>query len=65
MFLRELDCGAGIGRVTRKLLLKFFKQVDIVEQNPEFVQRALETLPKVYLKTLCICVFNYDTGPYR
>ncbi|KYN28973.1 PREDICTED: N-terminal Xaa-Pro-Lys N-methyltransferase 1 [Trachymyrmex cornetzi] len=35
-----LDCGAGIGRITKNLLLKFFKHIDLVEQNPKFLEVA-------------------------
>jgi len=35
-----LDCGAGIGRVTRDLLCKFFEKVDLVDQNPKFIEEA-------------------------
>lgn len=35
-----LDCGAGIGRITRNLLIKSFKHVDLVEQNPKFLEVA-------------------------
>ncbi|EDV36616.1 uncharacterized protein Dana_GF11861 [Drosophila ananassae] len=50
-FLREirvpgnklaLDCGAGIGRVTKNLLLPRFSRVDIVEQDPAFAEKARE-----------------------
>ena len=34
------DCGAGIGRVSKRLLLPLFERVDLVEQNPEFLERA-------------------------
>ena len=34
------DCGAGIGRVTKHLLLPLFKTVDMVEQNQEFLNAA-------------------------
>lgn len=34
------DCGAGIGRVTKNLLLPLFDTVDLVEQNPDFLERA-------------------------
>ncbi|XP_011506450.1 PREDICTED: N-terminal Xaa-Pro-Lys N-methyltransferase 1-B [Ceratosolen solmsi marchali] len=40
-----LDCGAGIGRITGNLLTKYFKTVDLVEQNPKFLEQA-----KLYLK---------------
>ncbi|KAJ3071595.1 hypothetical protein HDU98_005097 [Podochytrium sp. JEL0797] len=34
------DCGAGIGRVSKNFLLKVFKKVDLVEQNPKFLDEA-------------------------
>ena len=34
------DCGAGIGRVSRGLLLPLFSQVDLVEQNQSFLDQA-------------------------
>ncbi|KAJ2745519.1 hypothetical protein GGI20_002123 [Coemansia sp. BCRC 34301] len=34
------DCGAGIGRVTKHLLLPLFDRVDLVEQNPDFLLEA-------------------------
>lgn len=37
-----LDCGAGIGRVTKCLLSKFFDTVDLVEQNGTFLEKAKE-----------------------
>jgi len=39
-----LDCGAGIGRVTKNLLLPLFDTVDMVEQNPDFLQKAKDYL---------------------
>eukprot|EP01135_Chromosphaera_perkinsii_P004660 Nk52_evm9s293 gene=Nk52_evmTU9s293 len=35
-----LDCGAGIGRVTKKFLLPLFDIVDLVEQCQAFLDRA-------------------------
>ncbi|CAB4056684.1 NTMT1 [Lepeophtheirus salmonis] len=37
---RALDCGAGIGRISRNLLSKHFTNVDIVEQCPKFIEKA-------------------------
>ena len=37
---RALDCGAGIGRVTKYLLQKFFSTVDLVEQDKGFLSQA-------------------------
>ena len=39
-----LDCGAGIGRVTKNLLLPLFDTVDMVEQNPDFLEKAKDYL---------------------
>lgn len=39
-----LDCGAGIGRVTKNLLVNYFKKVDLVEQNPKFLDVAKKDL---------------------
>lgn len=39
-----LDCGAGIGRITKRLLLPLFKTVDLVDVTKEFLDKA-----KVYL----------------
>ncbi|CAL1547745.1 unnamed protein product [Lymnaea stagnalis] len=35
-----LDCGAGIGRVTKRLLLPIFETVDMVEQDKHFCDNA-------------------------
>ena len=37
---RALDCGAGIGRVSKHLLLPLFQQVDLVEQNQNFIDSS-------------------------
>ncbi|XP_055319335.1 alpha N-terminal protein methyltransferase 1 [Sitodiplosis mosellana] len=41
---RALDCGAGIGRVTKNLLMNYFKTVDLVEQDENFVRKAHDYL---------------------
>ncbi|XP_034231662.1 N-terminal Xaa-Pro-Lys N-methyltransferase 1-A [Thrips palmi] len=41
---RALDCGAGIGRITEHFLLNHFQKVDLVEQNPAFVNQARTSL---------------------
>lgn len=35
-----LDVGAGIGRVTKHLLLPLFKKVDMLEQNPAYLEKS-------------------------
>ncbi|KAG0368268.1 AdoMet dependent proline di-methyltransferase-domain-containing protein [Gamsiella multidivaricata] len=44
---RVLDCGAGIGRVTKQVLIKAFDHVDLVENSALFVKQAKEE----YLKS--------------
>lgn len=34
---RVIDCGAGIGRVTSSVLLNYFKECDIMEQDVKYV----------------------------
>jgi len=41
---KALDCGAGIGRITKHLLTKHFAKVDMVEQNRLFLEKAKEYL---------------------
>lgn len=49
-----LDCGAGIGRITKNLLLNHFKHVDLVEQNSNFLEAA-----KSCLKSCSARIGNY------
>lgn len=47
---RALDCGAGIGRVTRDVLTKLALKVDLVELVPKYVDQArieLENEPRM------------------
>ncbi|CRK88479.1 CLUMA_CG002216, isoform A [Clunio marinus] len=41
---RALDCGAGIGRVSKNLLMNEFQTVDLIEQDEKFCQKARESL---------------------
>jgi len=41
---RALDCGAGIGRITKHLLSKHFQTVDLVEQDKHFLEKARDYL---------------------
>ena len=38
--LPSSDCGSGIGRITKRLLLPLFSSVDMVEQNETFLQKS-------------------------
>lgn len=49
-----LDCGAGIGRITKRLLLPLFKTVDLVDVTQEFLDKA-----KTYLGEDSKRVGNY------
>ena len=40
------DCGAGIGRVSKNFLLKVFNKVDLVEQNPKFLDEGRKEFEK-------------------
>ncbi|KAJ4746306.1 Alpha N-terminal protein methyltransferase 1 [Rhynchospora pubera] len=42
--LVALDCGAGIGRVSKNLLLRHFNEVDLVEPVSHFLETARENL---------------------
>lgn len=37
---RALDCGSGIGRITKRLLLPMFDKVDMVEQCQKFLDAS-------------------------
>ena len=50
------DCGAGIGRVTKHLLLDRFDTVDIVEQSPRLLQAAPKYVGRDSDRTTCVCV---------
>lgn len=39
-----LDCGSGIGRVTKELLLPLFERVSMVDVTPSFIESSAEYL---------------------
>merc|ERR1712015_164901 len=41
---RALDCGGGVGRVSKHFLLQCFNVVDILEQEPNFTQKIPDYL---------------------
>ena len=43
---RALDCGAGMGRVTKHLLVPRFEKVDLIEPSSVQIEKA-----KVYVET--------------
>jgi len=40
-FDKAADCGAGIGRVTKSLLLQLYQHVELIEQSPRLLNSAL------------------------
>ncbi|KAI8604538.1 AdoMet dependent proline di-methyltransferase-domain-containing protein [Dissophora ornata] len=46
-----LDCGAGIGRVTKQVLIKAFDHVDLVENCASFVKQAKEEYLKAEIES--------------
>ncbi|GMH01414.1 hypothetical protein Nepgr_003253 [Nepenthes gracilis] len=42
--LVALDCGSGIGRVTKSLLIRYFNEVDLVEPVSHFLEAARNSL---------------------
>jgi protein N-terminal methyltransferase len=67
-YQRAIDCGAGIGRISKGLLCPLFKEVDLVEQNPVYVAKAREycagekTMRTYYTEGLQ--TFSFASGPY-
>lgn len=52
---RVLDCGAGIGRVTKQVLIKAFDHVDLVENSAIFVKQAREEYLKTEIESGKVC----------
>ena len=48
------DCGAGIGRVTKHLLLPRFNHVDLIEQSPRLSSATPKYLGKESSRSSCI-----------
>ncbi|XP_023710769.1 N-terminal Xaa-Pro-Lys N-methyltransferase 1 isoform X2 [Cryptotermes secundus] len=60
---RALDCGAGIGRITKYLLLRFFNKVDLVEQNASFLEEAKNFIGICQKVGSLYCVGLQDFSP--
>lgn len=60
---RAVDCGAGIGRVTRYALAKYFDKVDIVEQDEHLIKASEKYLREVEArvgKRVCVGLQDFD-----
>ncbi|GAB1600567.1 N-terminal Xaa-Pro-Lys N-methyltransferase 1-B-like [Argonauta hians] len=65
---RALDCGSGIGRVTKHLLIPLFNQVDMLELNPKFLNRAKTYLGDKKSKVdryICSSLQDFNPEPGR
>ena len=64
-----LDCGAGIGRVSKNLLLKNFKNVEMVDVTENFIAKATEYLgaedAKRVLKFHCCGLQDFYPEPNK
>ena len=41
---KSIDCGGGIGRVSKEVLVNFFEAVDIVDQAANSIKKAKESI---------------------
>ncbi|CAM9601568.1 unnamed protein product [Ascophyllum nodosum] len=60
---KAADCGAGIGRVTKHLLLERFESVDVVEQSPRLLQAAPKYIGRDRDRAQYLCVGLQDFFP--
>jgi protein N-terminal methyltransferase len=61
---RSCECGAGIGRLTKGLLLPFgFQNCDLVETSPRLVHAAPEYIGEHFEKCTFICKGLQDFNP--
>ncbi|XP_042868161.1 N-terminal Xaa-Pro-Lys N-methyltransferase 1-like [Penaeus japonicus] len=62
---RAVDCGAGIGRITKHLLQKHFGKVDLVEQCQNFIDKARESFKgsKKVTEFYCVGLQNFNPEP--
>ncbi|CAG0892690.1 unnamed protein product [Darwinula stevensoni] len=63
---RACDCGAGIGRITKTLLQKYFSVIDLVEQNEAFLDEARTNILKDSTKVgqfFCTGLQNFTPEP--
>jgi protein N-terminal methyltransferase len=65
-FGRAIDCGAGVGRIAEKLLCALFSQVDLVEQNAAYVEKARETIKHKHMNEFHVAgLQDFDFGVHR
>uniref|UniRef100_A0A0G4FQ34 Alpha N-terminal protein methyltransferase 1 n=1 Tax=Chromera velia CCMP2878 TaxID=1169474 RepID=A0A0G4FQ34_9ALVE len=60
------DCGAGIGRVSKGLLLKHFQKVDLVEPCEKYLRKAKDFVQSDRAKEfICVGLQDFDPIPDR
>lgn len=47
---KVIDCGGGIGRISKELLVKFFPVVDIVDQAPSLITAAKKSIAHPHMR---------------
>lgn len=52
--VRAIDCGAGIGRLTKSLLIPRFQEVDVIEPNIKFLKRMSDFVGEGRKKIGCV-----------
>ena len=63
-FDKVADCGAGIGRVSKFLLLPRFKHVDLVEQSPRLLEASADYIgPPDNARTTAVLIGLQDFSP--
>ena len=61
-----LDCGAGIGRITKLLLLSFSDEVHLLEQSQVFLDKSVEYIgsgSKRRVKRICASLQSFQPEP--
>eukprot|EP01114_Cavostelium_apophysatum_P023318 TRINITY_DN8740_c0_g1_i1.p1 TRINITY_DN8740_c0_g1~~TRINITY_DN8740_c0_g1_i1.p1 ORF type:complete len:325 (-),score=47.61 TRINITY_DN8740_c0_g1_i1:561-1436(-) len=60
---RAIDCGAGIGRIAKGLIVPIFQQTDLLELNPTFLAKAKEFINSEKVKNyFCSGLHQFDFG---
>ena len=49
-----IDCGGGIGRISKNLLVKHFENVDIVDQAPNLIETAKNTIKDPHMRNFYV-----------
>eukprot|EP01035_Chromulina_nebulosa_P017947 gene17947-23573_t len=64
-FDKSVDCGGGIGRVTKHLLLPRFQSVDLLEQSPRLLNASSSYIGNDSIRVNCICKSLQEFQPLQ